>query len=68
MIDFLTSRIMLPLGGFFFVIFAGWVMGREQVRDELAMRSPRLFALVFFLMRYVAPLGIFVVFAVQLWK
>lgn len=67
-IDFLTSRIMLPLGCLFFVVFAGWVMGREAVRDELAMRSPRLFSLVFFLMRYVAPAGILVVFAVELWK
>ncbi len=67
-IDFFTSRIMLPLGGLTFVIFAGWVMGREMVRDELAMRSPKLFALTFFLMRYVAPLGILIVFAAQLWK
>lgn len=67
-IDFFTSRIMLPLGGLTFVVFAGWVMGREAVRDELAMRSPKLFALIFWLMRYVAPLGILVVFAAQLWK
>jgi neurotransmitter:Na+ symporter, NSS family len=67
-IDFFTSRIMLPLGGFCFVVFAGWVMGREAVRDELSMRSPVLFALTFFLMRYVAPFGILVVFAAQLWK
>ncbi|WP_137820312.1 sodium-dependent transporter [Pseudomonas sp. 2FG] len=67
-IDFFTSRIMLPLGGLTFVIFAGWVMGREAVRDELAMRSPKLFALTFLLMRYVAPLGILIVFAAQLWK
>lgn len=67
-IDFFTSRIMLPLGALTFVVFASWVMGREAVRDELAMRSPRLFALTFFLMRYVAPLGILVVFAAQLLK
>ncbi len=67
-IDFFTSRIMLPLGGLCFVLFAGWVMGREAVREELAMRSPRLFALAFFLMRYVAPFGILVVFGAQLWN
>jgi len=32
------------------------------------MRSPMLFALTLFLMRYVAPLGILIVFAAQLWK
>lgn len=67
-IDFFTSRIMLPLGGLCFVLFASWVMGREAVRDELSIRSPALFALTFFLMRYVAPIGILVVFAAQLWK
>ncbi|TWI52445.1 NSS family neurotransmitter:Na+ symporter [Pseudomonas duriflava] len=67
-IDFLTSRIMLPLGGLFFVVFTAWVMGREQVRDELSVRSPVLFALAFFLMRYVAPLGILIVFAAQFWN
>lgn len=29
-IDFFTSRIMLPLGGLCFVVFAGWVMNRER--------------------------------------
>lgn len=67
-IDFFTSRIMLPLGGLCFVVFAGWVMNREAVRDELSIRSPMLFGLTLFLMRYVAPLGILVVFAAQFWK
>ena len=67
-VDFFTSRIMLPLGALCFVIFAGWIMGREAVREELNMRSPLVFALTFFLMRYVAPLGILVVFAAQFWK
>lgn len=67
-IDFFTSRIMLPLGGLCFVVFAGWVMNRGAVRDELSIRNPALFALTLFLMRYVAPIGILVVFAAQLWK
>ncbi|PTQ68124.1 sodium-dependent transporter [Pseudomonas sp. GV071] len=67
-IDFFTSRIMLPLGALTFVVFASWVMGRDAVRDELAMRNATLFAVTFFLMRYVAPLGILIVFAAQLFK
>lgn len=49
-------------------VHGGWVMGREAVRDELAMRNPGLFALTFWLMRYGAPFGILGVFAAQLWK
>jgi NSS family neurotransmitter:Na+ symporter len=59
---------MLPLGALTFVVFASWVMGRDAVRDELAMRNATLFAVTFFLMRYVAPLGILIVFAAQLFK
>ena len=43
-------------------------MNRGAVRDELSIRYPALFALCLFLMRYVAPIGILVVFAAQLWK
>ena len=56
------------LHGLWVVVFAGWIMGRGAVRDELSMRSPVMFALTLFLMRYVAPLGILIVFAAQLWK
>lgn len=67
-LDYLTSRILLPLGGLSFVLFAGWVLQRETVRDELALRSPKLFGLVYWLMRVVAPLGVLVVFVAELAK
>ncbi|MEX6504225.1 sodium-dependent transporter [Pseudomonas zhanjiangensis] len=67
-VDYLTSRILLPLGGLAFVLFAGWVLGREAVRDELSMRYPRLFTLVFWLIRIVAPLGVLIVFVAELTK
>ena len=34
-IDYLTSNIMLPLGGLLITIFAGWVMCRNSTADEL---------------------------------
>jgi NSS family neurotransmitter:Na+ symporter len=67
-IDYLTSRILLPLGGLSFVLFAGWVLGRDAVREELAFRSPVLFSLVYWLMRVVAPIGVLVVFVAELTK
>lgn len=42
-IDYLTSRIMLPLGGLLFAVFAGWILGREVFRAELALRHPGCF-------------------------
>ena len=61
-IDYLTSRIMLPLGGLLFVGFAGWVLDRDVLRAELALGYPRLFPAVLVLLRYVAPVGIVIVF------
>jgi neurotransmitter:Na+ symporter, NSS family len=67
-VDYLTSRIMLPLGGLLFAVFAGWVLGRDVFRAELALRHPRLFPVVYCLLRYVAPLGVLVVFVTELSK
>lgn len=67
-IDYLTSRIMLPLGGFFFVVFAGWVLGRDVFQAELRLKNPKLFPLVYWLMRYVAPVGVVIVFVTELFK
>lgn len=67
-IDYLTSRILLPLGGLAFALFAGWVMGRVAVREELAIKSPLLFNLALWLIRVVAPIGVLIVFIAELSK
>ncbi|MEK8081337.1 sodium-dependent transporter [Pseudomonas sp. XK-1] len=67
-IDYLTSRILLPLGGLAFALFAGWAMNREAVRDELAIKSPLLFNLLYWLVRVVAPVGVLIVFIAELSK
>lgn len=67
-IDYLTSRIMLPLGGLCFVVFAGWVIGRDVFQAELRLKSPKLFPLIYWLMRYVAPVGVVIVFVTELIK
>ena len=38
-VDYLTSNIMLPLGGLLIVIFAGWVMCRNSLQTSLAARA-----------------------------
>ncbi|MCP4300113.1 MAG: sodium-dependent transporter [Gammaproteobacteria bacterium] len=59
-VDYLTSNIMLPLGGLLIVIFTGWVMCRNSTSDELGssgvlFRAWRLSA------RFIAPIGILLV-------
>jgi NSS family neurotransmitter:Na+ symporter len=60
-IDFLTSNILLPLGGVFIAVFAGWVMCRNSTADELGGAGPT-YKLWRFLARFVAPIGILFVF------
>ena len=64
-LDALCSNWLLPLGGVLFTLFVGWWMSKADVRDELTNGGTcnvRLFGLVYFLMRYLAPIGIVVVF------
>ncbi len=59
-VDYLTSNIMLPLGGLLIVIFAGWVMCRNSTADELGS-SGVLFRSWRVLARFIAPIGILLV-------
>nr|WP_245682211.1 sodium-dependent transporter [Halomonas gudaonensis] len=60
-LDYLTSRWMMPLGGLGMVLLAGFVLNAENLRGELGL-SPRWHALWLFMVRYVSPLGILVIF------
>jgi NSS family neurotransmitter:Na+ symporter len=59
-VDYLTSNIMLPLGGLLITIFAGWVMCRNSTSDELGT-SGGLFKSWRLLARFVAPIGFLLV-------
>ncbi len=65
MLDFVSSNVLLPLGGLLIVIFVGWHFGKQrffsEVTNEGKLRSP-LRKIIFFIIRYLAPLAIAVVF------
>ncbi len=68
-LDGLCSDWLLPLGGLVFTLFVGWKLSKADVRDEFTNGGTvnvRLFGVVYFLMRFVAPVGILVVFATNL--
>lgn len=58
--DRLTSNFLMIFGSLLFVIFVGWKMKKELVRSELA--CGKLFGLLYFLIRYAAPVAILVIF------
>ena len=56
-VDYLTSNIMLPLGGLLITVFAGWVMCRNSTSDELG-GSGTVYKAWRMLARFIAPIGI----------
>lgn len=65
-LDYLVSNFMMPLGGVLIALLAGWGISRQATRGELALRSTRLFGLWRFLVRYLVPIAIALVFVVNL--
>ena len=65
--DFLTSNFLMTFGGLLFVLFVGWKMDASAVRDEFtcggtARFNTAIFGAFRFLLRYVAPLAIVIIF------
>ena len=54
--DYLSSNWMLPLGGLFIALYAGWVMPRKYQEAEFEGAGKLVFYLWLFLVRFVAPL------------
>ncbi len=65
LLDFVSSNILLPLGGLFIVLFVGWVMKKDEVLDELSNKRkygvPYL-GTYLFLVRFVVPIAIAFIF------
>jgi len=63
--DFLTSNLLMPLGGLFICIFVGWVWGKEKVAAVLcndgALHNATVISIFLFIVRYVAPVTILVI-------
>ena len=64
-LDHLCSDWLMPFGGVLFAMFVGWKMSKPDVRDELTnggTRNRMLFNVVYFLIRYIAPVGVLGIF------
>ncbi len=63
--DKFSSNIMLPLGGLAVVIFAGWVLDKKIVKEEITnggRYGTRLYPLLRLLLRYVVPVALVIMF------
>jgi len=60
--DYVTSNILLPFGGLLIAIFTAWLMSRKAVVAELGLGEGFLFQAWFFVVRFVAPIGVVIIF------
>ncbi|MBT4519808.1 MAG: sodium-dependent transporter [Halieaceae bacterium] len=60
--DYFSNQIMLPVGGFLIAVFAGWIMKREAARDELTSLNATGFKIWYFLIRFVVPPALLIIF------
>ena len=70
-LDFITANVMLPLGGILIVVFVGWRLGKakffEEVTNEGTLKAS-LKKIIFFIIKYLAPVAIAIVFVSGLIK
>jgi NSS family neurotransmitter:Na+ symporter len=62
LLDYLTANLMLPIGGLFIAIFSGWIMSSTSTQQELAIKSPFFYHTWRFLIRYITPIAILIIF------
>ncbi|MDO4181518.1 MAG: sodium-dependent transporter [Bacteroidales bacterium] len=69
LLDFVTAKIMLPLGGLLSSIFVGWYLKRSVFYEEVTnggTLKAGVCRLCLFLLRYVAPIAITLIFVNEL--
>lgn len=60
--DYVSNNIILPLGGVLIGLFAGWFLDRAVFDEQLEGTHPVVLSVLKVLMRFFAPVCIFVVF------
>ena len=57
-LDYLTSNILLPMGGILITIYVSWLLSKEKVDSELKIKSRILKVFWYFSARVIAPIAV----------
>ncbi|MEP4485682.1 MAG: sodium-dependent transporter [Halioglobus sp.] len=60
--DYFSNQVLLPVGGMLIAIFAGWIIRKEYSRDELTTLNAVGFQVWHFLIRFVVPPALLIIF------
>ena len=69
LLDFVTAKLMLPLGGLLVCLFVGWYLKRSVSFEELTnygLQKAPYFPIYMFILRYFAPIAIILIFVNEL--
>lgn len=66
LIDYTVSNILMPLGGLFYALFAGWWLSKDTAIYEMGVGDGAIFKLWLLLVRIVAPLAVAAIFVFNL--
>ncbi|MCV6606437.1 MAG: sodium-dependent transporter, partial [Porticoccaceae bacterium] len=61
LMDAFSSRILLPLGGLFIALFAGWFISRKTSQEELDLQHAWMYRAWYFFIRFVAPVAVLII-------
>jgi len=62
LLDYFTANVMMPLGGLLLAVFVGWRISPKAVAAETDIRNPAVFKVWFWLLRWVVPISIGLIF------
>ncbi len=66
LLDFAIANFLLPLNAMLIAIFAGWIMSRQSLLEELGVQSAALSLFLRVILRFIAPVLIFAIFYTSL--
>lgn len=67
--DFVTAKIMLPAGGLFISLFAGWYLDKKILWEEISNRGTlkvSVYLILVFILKFVSPVAIAGIFINEL--
>ncbi len=65
-VDFFVATLGIPFNAALLSLFAGWVMSRSALMDEMQLRNPLIIGYMRFTLRYIAPVVIGAIFVESL--
>ena len=57
-LDYLATNVLLVVGGFLLAVFAGWVLSKNKLLEDLQFHSNSIAEAWYFCLRYIAPLAL----------